>query len=199
MESPETILRFWFGTAADDGEVIRQCGKLWFKKNPQVDSQIRERFAALLDAAAEGRHDDWLGNARGRLAMIILSDQFPRNMYRDTPRAFAYDAKALSWSKDGIASGLDRALRTIERVFFYMPLEHSESLEDQQRCVDLLAQLAASVKPEQRKLFDGYVDYAVRHRDIVARFGRFPHRNAILGRTSSPEEVEFLQQPGSKF
>ncbi|UCH47131.1 MAG: DUF924 domain-containing protein [Betaproteobacteria bacterium] len=198
-ETAESILRFWFGTATDDLEVSGQCAKMWWKKNPQVDAEIRQRFAAVVDAAASGQCDSWLENARGRLAMIIMVDQFSRNMYRDTPRAFAFDSLALSWAKEGIASGADQTLRPIERIFFYMPLEHSESLEDQQRAVALTTALAAQVTPEKRDLFEGYVDFAKRHRDIVQRFGRFPHRNAILERSSTPEELEFLKQPGSSF
>jgi len=199
MENVETILRFWFGTAADDLEVAEQCAKLWWKKNPQVDDDIRERFAVVLDAAAHGECDDWLKDPRGRLALIIVADQFSRNMHRVTPRAFANDSLALSWCKDGLKAGEDRQLRPIERVFFYMPLEHSESVEDQNRCVALFTELAESVSAAQRSLFDGYVDYAVRHREIVQGFGRFPHRNAILGRQSSAEELEFLKKPGSSF
>lgn len=199
MENAGTILRFWFGTASDDLEVAEECGKLWWKKNPQVDCEIRERFATVLDAAVNGQCSHWLSNAHGRLALIILTDQFSRNMYRDTPRAFATDHLALSWCKGGLAAGVDRKLRPIERVFLYVPLEHSESIQDQNLCVTLFTKLAESVSDVQRKLFDGYLDYAVRHRDIVLRFGRFPHRNAILGRESTDEEITFLQQPGSSF
>ncbi|MGD2141563.1 MAG: DUF924 family protein [Burkholderiales bacterium] len=199
MEDVETILQFWFGSATDDLELAEQRAATWWKKNPEVDREIRERFAAALDDAANGKQDDWNASARGCLANIILADQFPRNMYRDTPRAFATDHLARTWCKDGLAAGFDRQLRPIERVFLYMPLEHSESIEDQQHCVALFSQLARDVLPQQRKLFDGYVDYAVRHRDIVLRFGRFPHRNAILGRQSTDEEQAFLKQPGSSF
>ncbi len=199
MGNMESILRFWFGTATDDLEVAEQCAKIWWKKNPQVDAEIRERFAGVVDAAASGQCDAWLTDARGRLAMIILTDQFPRNMYRDTPRAFAFDSLALSTTKQGIDSGVDQALRPIERIFFYMPLEHSESIENQQLAVTLITALAAAVSPEKQKLFEGFVDFAKRHRDIVQRFGRFPHRNAILGRSSTPEEMEFLKHPGSSF
>ena len=199
MENAESILRFWFGTAADDLEVAEQCANMWWKKNPQVDAEIRERFSGVVDAASSGQCDAWLSSARGRLAMIVLTDQFPRNMYRDTPRAFAFDSLALSWTKQGISSGVDQTLRPIERIFFYMPLEHSESIEDQQRAVALTTDLAASVSSEKRKLFEGFVDFAIRHRDIVQRFGRFPHRNAILGRISTPEEKQFLEQPRSSF
>ncbi len=199
METVESILRFWFGTATDDLEVAGQQGKLWWKKDAQADARIRERFAGVLDDAVNARCDDWLNEARGRLAMIILTDQFSRNMYRDTPRAFAHDPLALKWCKDGLQKGVDRALRPIERVFLYLPLEHSESLEDQERSVELFTALADGVAENQRELFSGYIDYAVRHRDIVRRFGRFPHRNAILGRESSAAELEFLKQPGSSF
>ena len=199
MENAESVLRFWFGTASDDLEVAEQCAAMWWKKNPQVDAEIRQRFAGVVDAVAGGQCDAWLTDARGRLAMIVLTDQFPRNMYRDTPRAFAFDPLALSMTKQGIDQGDDRALRPIERIFFYMPLEHSESIEDQQRAVALTTDLAAAVSADKRKLFEGFVGFAKRHHDIVQRFGRFPHRNAILGRSSTPEETEFLKQPGSSF
>jgi len=195
----DTILRFWFGTETDDAVVAEQRGQLWWKKSPETDAEIRNRFAGVLDEAVNGRCEQWLEDARGRLAVIILADQFSRNMYRDTPRAFASDNLALSWCKEGLAAGADRDLRPIERVFFYLPLEHSESLDDQDRSVALFAELADSVPDAQGKLFDGYLDYAARHREIVQRFGRFPHRNAILGRVSTAEELAFLKQPGSSF
>jgi uncharacterized protein (DUF924 family) len=199
MENADSVLRFWFGTASDDLAVAEQCGDMWWKKNPEVDREIRDRFSGVLDAVTSGRHQDWLGDARGRLAMIIVIDQFSRNIYRNTPQAFANDALALTWCKDGLESGMERQLRAIERVFFYLPLEHSESLDDQMRSVELFSELAQSVPEKQRKLFGGYLDYAKRHLDIVRRFGRFPHRNAILGRESTEAEVAFLQQPGSSF
>jgi len=199
VETVDTILRFWFGTATDDLEVAGQCGKLWWKKDAETDALIRQRFSGVLDDAVNARCEDWLKEARGRLAMIILTDQFSRNMYRDTPRAFAHDPLALNWCKEGLEAGADLRLRPIERVFVYLPLEHSESLEDQDRSVELFTGLANGVPEDKRKLFAGYVDYAERHRDIVQRFGRFPHRNAILGRDSSPEELDFLKQPGSSF
>jgi uncharacterized protein (DUF924 family) len=199
LEQAESILEYWFGTEADDLVAAKQHAELWWKKNPQVDQDIRERFATRLDAAAHGNLDDWLTHPRGRLAMIILADQFSRNMYRDTPRSFAFDRLAQTWCKAGLDSGADRLLRPIERVFFNLPLEHSESLEDQQRSVALCKSLADSVPDEHRELFDGYLKYAERHRDIVQRFGRFPHRNAILGRESTEEEIAFLQKPGSSF
>lgn len=199
MENVESILNFWFGDEADDAAVAKQCATLWWKKNPAVDQQIRTRFALVLDAAAKGDFDRWLDDGRGYLAMIILADQFSRNMYRDTPRAFAYDGFSLRWCKAGMASGKDRMLRPIERVFFYLPMEHSESLDEQRRSVAVFKELAESVPSAHRELFEGYVNYAVRHREIIERFGRFPHRNVILGRESTLEEIEFLKGPGSSF
>ena len=199
LEQAESILDYWFGTEADDLVAANQHAALWWKKNSQVDQKIRERFASVLDAAANGDLDDWLTHPRGRLALIILADQFSRNMYRETPRSFAFDRFAQTWCKAGLDSGADRVLRPIERVFFNLPLEHSESLEDQQRSVALGKSLAERVPDAHRELFDGYLKYAERHRDIVLRFGRFPHRNAILGRESTEEEIAFLQQPGSSF
>jgi len=197
--SPATVLDFWFGNVGGDTATAEAQQKLWWSKNETVDAGIRNRFGALVDAAASGRHDDWATDPRGRLALILLFDQFPRNMYRDTPRAFAYDPLACKLALAGIASEADRELRAIERVFFYLPLEHSESPELQERCVALFTALAAGVPEAERKTFAGYVDYAVRHRDVIHRFGRFPHRNRILGRTSTPEEIDFLKQPGSSF
>lgn len=194
-----TVLDFWFGSAGGDTATAQGQQKLWWSKNETVDADIRKRFGGPVEAAASGQHDDWALDPRGRLALILLFDQLPRNMYRDTPRAFAHDPLACKLALDGIAASADRALRAIERVFFYLPLEHAESPELQERCVALFTALAAGVPEADRKTFAGYVDYAVRHRDVIHRFGRFPHRNRILGRTSTPEEMDFLKQPGSSF
>ena len=194
-----TVLDFWFGDAGSDAATAEAQQKLWWSKNETVDAGIRKQFSGLVEAAASGRHDDWAPDPHGRLALILLFDQFPRNMYRDTPRAFAHDPLACRLALDGIAANYDRALRPIERVFFYLPLEHAESPGLQERCVALFTALAAGVAEADRKIFTGYVEYAVRHRDVIHRFGRFPHRNRILGRASTPEETEFLKQPGSSF
>lgn len=193
------ILEFWFGTGMDDAVTAQIQRKLWWSKDPAVDTAMRERFASLINAAANGNHDDWAVTPRGQLALILLFDQFPRNIHRDTPQAFAFDARALELAQNLIAAGDDRTLRRIERVFCYLPLEHAESFEMQNRSVDLFTALAAETPEHERDTFSGYVDYAKRHRDIIARFGRFPHRNHILGRRSTPEETEFLKQPGSSF
>ena len=195
----DRILEYWFGKEDSDARVAETQSGLWWKKHPEVDADIRDRFANDLEAAAGGRHDDWLVFPRGRLALIILADQFPRNIYRGSRQSFAYDAHALRWCKQGLDAGADRELRVIERVFFYLPLEHSEAIADQHKSVELFSRLAQSVPSGMRGLFDGYVDYAQRHREIIERFGRFPHRNDILGRESTAEEIDFLQQPGSSF
>lgn len=190
------VLDFWFGTSVDDTATAQARGRLWWSKDAEVDADMRRRFTALVEAAAGGSHDDWAATARGQLALILLFDQFPRNIFRDTPQAFAFDARALQLAQDLLASGGDRRLQRIERVFCYLPLEHAESIAMQERSVELFTALAAE-QPEGP--FAGYLDYARRHRDVVARFGRFPHRNRILGRASTPEELEFLKQPGSSF
>ena len=197
--TPATVLEFWFGPAAGDTVTAQAQQKLWWSKNETVDNDIHNRFGGLVETAAAGKLDDWAQDARGRLALILLFDQFPRNMYRGTPRAFAHDHLSEKLALEGIAADGDRGLRAIERVFFYLPLEHSESAELQERCVALFTALAAGAPEADRKTFKGYVDYAVRHRDVINRFGRFPHRNKILGRASTPEETAFLKQPGSSF
>lgn len=197
--TPVTILEFWFGNADDDSAIARAQQKLWWSKNAEVNAGIRDRFGDVVNTAASGKLEHWAQDAHGRLALILLFDQFPRNMYRDTPRAFACDARASQLALAGIADGADHALRAIERVFFYLPLEHSESVALQERSVALFTALAAGVPEADRKTFAGYLDFAVRHRDVIHRFGRFPHRNHILGRVSTPEETAFLKQPGSSF
>lgn len=199
MADVNAILEFWFGPPAGDTATAQARRRLWWAKDATIDAGIRGRFGALVEAAAASRHDAWAEDPRGRLALILLFDQFPRNMYRDTPRAFAYDALARELALAGIAAGADQQLRAIERVFCYLPLEHAESLELQDRCVALFTALAAGVPEADQPVFAGYLDYAVRHREVIRRFGRFPHRNRILKRASTAEEEKFLQEPGSSF
>jgi uncharacterized protein (DUF924 family) len=194
------VLEFWFGSAKSDLEVLAEKNKLWFGKDPQTDQQIRSTFAGLAQLAVSGSPDSaGLSPQRAQLARIILLDQFTRNIYRDTPQAFSADPLALQVALDGIGAGDDRQLRPIERVFYYLPLEHSEDPELQDRSVELFQRLQIDIPPEWRAGFVGFVDYALRHQVIIARFGRFPHRNAILGRESTADEVEFLKQPNSSF
>ena len=189
METVDSILRFWLGTATDDLEVAGQCGKLWWKKDAETDALIRQRFSGVLDDAVNARCEDWLKEARGRLAMIILTDQFSRNMFRGSPLSFAYDALALALAQEAISIGADTQLSPIERNFLYMPFMHSESLEIHDLAMELF----------RNNGLEGNLEYEIKHREIIEKFGRYPHRNAILGRESTLEEIAFLKQPGSSF
>ena len=195
MLETDKILDYWFGNDSDDLNVIKARGTLWFGKDERVDRYICQQFAPLLDR-------DWERSSmtvRQGLAQVVLFDQFTRNIFRGQAEAFAYDPIALQLVADGLDANVDRQLRPVERVFYYLPLEHSENLENQNRCVALYQRLAAEVLTDWQEAFNGFVDYAIRHQVIIERFGRFPHRNAILGRESTAEETAFLAQPGSSF
>lgn len=186
------VLDFWFG--APGSAEYGRARKIWFKKDAAFDALLRERFGALLDAACAGELDAWCAAPEGALALVIVLDQFSRNCHRGTPRAFAADDKALAIARAMVASGDDLRLPTVEhRAFAYLPFEHAETAEAQRESLRLFGELA---KDPQAK---GYYDYAVRHADVIARFGRFPHRNAQLGRESTQAEAAFLSQPGSRF
>ncbi len=193
------VLEFWFGDRDDQAAVIRQRSALWWGKGDALDADIRQRFAALTQQALAGELTAWTHAPANLLALVIVCDQFPRNMYRGTPAAFAGDPLAHELVLQALAAGWDQQLSPIERVFLYMPLEHAEDLASQQRCVKLNQALCDEVDPALRESFQNFVKFAQQHLEIIARFGRFPHRNAILGRQSSPEEAEFLQQPNSSF
>jgi uncharacterized protein (DUF924 family) len=199
MDEQEQVLEFWFGPLSADGRADAAHAQRWWKKDAAFDALIRERFLALYDAVANGEREAWLRSARGALAYVIVLDQFSRNMFRDSPRMFEQDARALRAARAAIDSGFDRQLAFDERGFLYMPLMHSEERATQARCVALFEALRDEEQGEKRERAAGSVDFAKRHRDIVERFGRFPHRNVVLGRTSTPEEMEFLTQPGSSF
>lgn len=192
------VLQFWFGRTDRADEVDGALQKRWFFKDPKFDNQIRQRFAELLEPARDGQLN-WSVTPFGRLAEILLLDQFPRNIFRNQPEAFAYDATALQLALAGLEMGDDRACGLYQRLFFYLPLEHSEELPLQQRSVALFEGLLQEAPAAKEKQFSEVLDYAVRHRDIIARFGRFPHRNHALGREPTAEELEFLRQPGSSF
>jgi len=163
-------------------------------------ARLRERFGALNERASRGELDtDWAATPQGRIALIVLLDQFSRHIYRDTAAAYAQDAAAQRLAAEGINEGADHALIPARRAFFYLPLEHAEDIELQRLCVRCLDGLAHTVAPAWRKDYAGFLDYARRHCEVIERFGRFPHRNALLGRASTPEEIEFLKQPGSSF
>jgi uncharacterized protein (DUF924 family) len=195
----EAILGYWFGGETDDRAVAQQQGRMWWAKSDATDREIAARFSPDVEAAAAGEYDSWTATPTGTLALVLLTDQFPRNIYRGRPQSFAYDPLALQWAIDAIARGMDQALRPIQRVFLYLPLEHAESLAHQDRAVELFEHLLSDVPDSHKETFAGYHDFAMRHRDVIARFGRFPHRNAILGRPSTPEETAFLLTPGSSF
>ncbi len=197
--TPQTLLDFWFGPHSDDVAAAEAQARLWWGKDTEIDAFIRVRFSGLVEAAAAGRLGFWGESPHGELARILLLDQFPRNIFRGSARSFAHDAQALAWSLDGIKRQSDLVLRPVERVFFYLPLEHAENLMQQERSVALFRSLVEAVTAAARPTFEGFLDYAIRHRDIIARFGRFPHRNVILGRPSTPEETAFLSEPGSSF
>jgi uncharacterized protein (DUF924 family) len=180
-DAQDDILGFWFAPG---------MAERWFVKDDAFDDEVRRRLSAHYERAAAGRHDDWRATARGCLALCILLDQVPRNLYRDDPRAYATDAAALAVTRHAIAEGFDRTLSQSERAFLYLPLEHSEDLAHQEHCVHLMR--ALDEDPQ-------WCDFAERHRDVIARFGRFPHRNAVLGRESTGAEAVFLKQPGSSF
>lgn len=191
MSQADAILEFWFGKPdeADYGK----SRKVWFTKNPEFDHEVRSRFLSVYNQAAAGELDDWNATPQGCLALIILLDQFPRNMFRGQPQAFATDPQALAYARHAVTQGFDKELPKLQRWFVYLPFEHSENLADQRQCVELCEQLGD--EPEMREA----IDYAYRHLRVIERFGRFPHRNQILGRETTPEEAEFLKQPGSSF
>lgn len=195
----EEVLEFWFGTDPDDGAVCDEKSPLWWGKNESIDEAIAGRFGTLVRRAAERELSAWTATPRGRLALIIMLDQFTRNIHRNTPEAFAQDSYARRLCLEGVEIGDDQKLRLVERVFFYLPLEHSESLELQKKCVSHFEELLRSSPPSCRDKFSGFLDFARRHQDVIARFRRFPHRNVIQDRTSTRAEVEFLRQPGSSF
>lgn len=187
------MLSFWFGELRHDQQYYDERRKLWFAADPHIDQDIRNRFLDDYERAVTQKLKEWTETPRSALAHILLYDQFPRNMFRGTPRAFATDALAREVTAYLLQTQEDQQLRPVERLFIYLPLMHSEDLIDQQRSVALFQQLA-----QDDPLVDS-VSYAIRHHEIIARFGRFPHRNAILGRSSTLEEIEFLQQPDSSF
>lgn len=195
----DDLLNFWFGNDPDDAAVAASQAKLWWGHDAETDADLRARFGAAAADAATGALDQWTASPRGRLAVILLLDQIPRAIHRGQPEAFAQDARCRRIAAQGLDLGVGRSLRPVERVFLYLPFEHSEHLADQERSVQLFRELLASVAGDTREAFGLFLDYAERHREVIARFGRFPHRNPILGRTSTPEEAAFLEQPGSSF
>lgn len=176
----DEIVAFWFETLKPED---------WYRKNPAVDAEITARFGATYEALKTGVPPEWIAEPKGMLAAILVLDQFPRNMFRDDARAFATDQAALALARRAIGEGIDMQLPPEQRAFIYMPFQHSEARDDQARSIALFTSLGVPLN----------LDFAQRHQAIIARFGRFPHRNSVLGRTSTTEELAFLQEPGSSF
>jgi uncharacterized protein (DUF924 family) len=191
-DDANAVLDFWFGApgSAEHGSARR----VWFQKDDAFDAEIRSRFGTLIERALRGELERWSADARSELAQVIVLDQFTRNAFRGTPRAFAGDPRALAAASRMVGLRQDEELPSFMRGFVYLPYEHAEGLATQDEAMRLFARLAAADPTQQSML-----DYAHRHREIIERFGRFPHRNAILGRQSTAEEIAFLQQPGSSF
>ena len=185
------VLEFWFGREGDPE--YGQFRDEWFRKDPAFDARVTQQFADLYEEAASGELDGWRDQAEGCLALVIVLDQFPRNMFRGDGRTHAADGKALETSEYAVEHALDRELPAFQRMFLYMPFMHSEEVEIQRRSVGLFERLADEPGAPD------VTSYAAGHRDIVERFGRFPHRNEILGRTTTPDEAEFLKTEGSSF
>ena len=186
------MLDFWF---AAEGEPEHGAVRdLWFRKSDETDRQINERFGPLIEQGLRGELEAWAAEPQTALAQIVLLDQFTRNSFRDTPRAFAGDKRALAAAMAMVGARQDENLLPVQRVFVYLPFEHAEGIGMQEEALRLFTRLVADAPELQNML-----DYAQRHHDVVQRFGRFPHRNVILGRQSTAEEIEFLKQPGSRF
>ena len=192
---PEEIVSYWFPEDINDAELetLRRQGERWMHGGPEVDKEITERFGDVLERARRGELDHWAHTPRGRLALIIVLDQFSRNIYRGSPLSYSQDEKALKLALEGIDLGMDRELRAMERNFFWLPLGHSEDLALHERSVLHAEEEAADAPPHLRAMAEFGVSQARAARDVIARFGRHPHRNEILGRTSTPEELEYLR------
>ena len=184
------VLDFWFGTARSH---LGSPRMEWFRKDPKFDEEIRAQFGALHERASRGELDGWGASPEPLLALVVILDQFSRNLYRNNRRAFEQDERALRWAKTAVGRGDDLGLLPVQRQFIYLPYEHSEDLADQEKCVEMMRSLEAFEETR------GLTAWAEKHRVIIKRFGRFPHRNEILGRESTAEEIEFLKSPGSRF
>ena len=199
MENPDSILNFWFGSSDSAVAINNDKKALWWSKNEDTDNEIKQRFEVTARAVASGDLDHWRGDSRGILASVVCTDQFPRNIYRGTPDSFAWDPIALDLANNMVEKQWDESLPLIYRLFAYIPFEHSENLVDQETALALIGGLRDSASEEEKPIFEDFYDFAVRHHQVIDRFGRFPHRNTILGRQSTDEELEFLNQPGSSF
>ncbi|WP_044873023.1 DUF924 family protein [Pseudomonas sp. LFM046] len=199
MQPWQPLLDWWFGPEASASQTAGARQGLWFGKKDSQDAEARERFGDLVEQALDGGLTAWTEQPDGWLALLVLLDQLPRMIFRGSPRAFSGDSRAQALVADGLARGLDRHLSPIRQVFIYLVLEHAEDLASQERALYRYHLLLDGADARERELFAGFLDFSERHRVVIARFGRFPHRNAVLGRASSDEESAFLQEPGSRF
>lgn len=195
----QDLLDWWFGEGATARETADAKNGLWFGYTAEQDAEARERFGDLTERALAGELSEWAESPHGWLALVLLLDQLPRMIYRGTPRAYASDERALQLVREGMAHGGDVLLAPLQRVFIYLVLEHAENLSVQDQAVQQFEQLLGIADADDQNLFAGFLDFAERHRQVIARFGHFPHRNAILGRSSSEAERAFLAEPGSRF
>lgn len=195
----DAILTFWFREQQLTAPQIDQRMDTWFGRDEIFDLEIRKDFAGDVERASNGELDHWSHKSRGRLALILLLDQFRRNIHRGTAKAYEKDKQALKLCVEGAIEKKDKGLAPIERVFFYMPLQHAESRKVQNRSVALFNKLASAVSPTYRETFATIAQFAELHRDIIERFGRFPHRNKVLGRDNTPEEDEYLAGDSPNF
>jgi uncharacterized protein (DUF924 family) len=199
IAAPGDILDYWFADAARDPVKAEQRLDFWFRATSEHDREIEQRFGATLSAAAEGSLSDWKAGAHSARALVIVLDQFPRNIHRGTAAAFAHDEEALSAAKHGIGAGYLRGLTTIEQGFFVMPFQHCEDLTCQRESVTLFECIRDEATPAWRALAENMLQYARLHLELFERFGRFPHRNALLGRASTPDEAKFLESSTDSF
>jgi uncharacterized protein (DUF924 family) len=195
----EDLLACWFGSALESHEAARERVGLWFRQDAAFDRELAERFRDLPERGRGGELDVWAEEPRHALARVIALDQLPRNLYRDSPQTHAFDAAALAAAIDALARGHDRVLHPLEAMFLYLPFEHAEDLAMQERSVRLFEALRQRAPPGLEPLFAGFADFARRHHAVVARFGRFPHRNEILGRASTAAEKAYLANGGERF
>lgn len=196
---PEVILEFWFGDAVTDPAKAAARERFWFGVSSETDAIIRERFLPAVEGAARDDLALWALEPRSALAEVILLDQFPRNVWRGTANAFAYDSKALDAARAAVAAGHLERMAPIEQAFLVLPFEHSEVIQDQRESVHLSAMIAAGASAEWRPLLERYLDFAVKHLEIIERFGRFPHRNRVLGRAATREEIVYLDASAERF
>jgi uncharacterized protein (DUF924 family) len=198
-ELASEILSFWFADSLTSSAAARARSKSWFSYDPAFDSEIARRFGDLPDRIVQGEFSDWREAPQPALARIICVDQFPRNLYRDNARAFQYDSIALAAAADAVSRGFDAILHPLHAVFAYLPFEHAEDGGMQENSVELFEKLCARAPTGCETQFDSFADYARRHRDVIKRFGRFPHRNATLGRPSTVDETQYLEGGGERF